>query len=57
MLLNPMASIFEAFRHACLGRGELSLPGLGWSALFSVIVLLGGIVIFNRTERTFIDTV
>lgn len=55
--LNPMTSIIESFRYGFLGKGTFTLFSLGVTALLTAIILLSGIVIFNRVERTFIDTV
>jgi lipopolysaccharide transport system permease protein len=55
--LNPMTGIIEAFRYSFLGKGEFSALSIGYSALITVIVLILGIVIFNKTEKTFVDTV
>jgi lipopolysaccharide transport system permease protein len=55
--LNPMTGIIEAFRYSFLGKGEFSLWSIGYSALVTVFVLLLGIIIFNKTEKTFVDTV
>ena len=57
MALNPIASIVEAFRYAYLGAGNLDLAMLGYSALVIGTILLTGIMLFNRVERTFMDTV
>lgn len=57
MLLNPIAPIIETFRHAFLGSGTADLDSLGVSAITITIVLLFGIMLFNRVERTFMDTV
>ena len=57
MLLNPLTSIVEAFRYAFLGTGELNWYQLGYSAAFSVIIFFIGIMLFNRVERNFMDTV
>jgi len=54
---NPLAQVIEAYRYMLLGTGQPSLPGLLWSFLSGVVLLLVGLVIFNRTEKTFIDTV
>lgn len=54
---NPLAQVIEAYRYMLLGTGQPSLPGLLWSCLCGVLLLLVGLVIFNRTEKTFIDTV
>jgi lipopolysaccharide transport system permease protein len=55
--LNPMTGIVEAFRSIYLGIGSFSWPLLIYSASFTVITLLLGILIFNRVEKTFMDTV
>ena len=55
--LNPLTPIFEAFKHGWLGVGALSWTGLLYSALFMVVSLFAGIVIFSREERTFMDTI
>lgn len=55
--LNPMTPIIESFRLAFLGQGTVSPWSLGYSVTLTVVIVLLGVVIFNRTERTFIDTV
>jgi lipopolysaccharide transport system permease protein len=55
--LNPMTGIIEAFRYAFLGQGQISINTLGYSILFTIIVLVLGVLIFNKTEKTFVDTV
>jgi lipopolysaccharide transport system permease protein len=55
--LNPMTGIIEAFRFSFLGKGEFSTWSLGYSSLVTFIILFFGIVIFNKTERSFIDTI
>ncbi len=55
--LNPIAHLIEAFRFAFTGSGAFSWWGLGYSTLFTFVTLLSGIFIFNRVERTFMDTV
>jgi lipopolysaccharide transport system permease protein len=57
ILANPMTSIVEAFKYAFLGAGTFSWGLLGYSFGFMLVVLFVGIVIFNRTEKTFMDTV
>lgn len=54
--LNPMAGVVEGFRWALLGTGQLD-PMFGVSAGAAVALLLGGLVYFRRTERTFADVV
>lgn len=57
LLINPVTPLMELFRYMFLGQGQISIIGLIWSAVFTVIVLLGGILLFNRVEKTFMDTV
>jgi len=55
--LNPMTGIIEAFRYAFLGKGEFTVSSLGYSALVTLATLVIGVIIFNKTERSFVDTV
>ncbi len=57
LLANPMTPIIEAFRLGFLGQGTLHWGWLGYSAGFALVSLLMGVMIFNRVERTFMDTV
>ena len=57
VLLNPMTSVVETFKYAFLGSGSFSWMYLGYSAAFALVVLIIGIVLFNRVERSFMDTV
>ncbi|MHB8206960.1 ABC transporter permease [Mucilaginibacter sp.] len=54
---NPMTSIIEAFRYGFLGQGTFTMLSLGITSVITLLTLLIGIIIFNRVERTFIDTV
>lgn len=54
---NPIAPIIEAFRFGFTGNGTFSLYDLGYSFIVMIIVLFIGIILFNRTEKTFMDTV
>lgn len=57
MFYNPLAHIVEAFKRIFLGEGALTLSGLLYATIFITVVLFLGILIFNKTERSFIDTV
>ncbi len=57
LFLNPIAPIIEAFRFGFTGAGTLSWVGLIYSTIFAFVSLLVGIVVFNQTEKTFMDTV
>jgi len=57
IMLNPMTSIVEGFRYAFLGKGMFDLNQIIYSTVFALVVLFLGIVVFNRVERNFMDTV
>jgi lipopolysaccharide transport system permease protein len=57
ILANPMTSIIETFRYGFLGIGSFSWGYLAYSFAFMIVVLFLGIIIFNRVEKTFMDTV
>jgi lipopolysaccharide transport system permease protein len=54
---NPMTAIIEAFRYGFLGQGTFTLVSLGITTIITIVILLTGIITFNRVERNFIDTV
>jgi lipopolysaccharide transport system permease protein len=55
--LNPVAPIIEAFRYGLTGSGTFSFSGILYSLLFGMVTLFIGILLFNRVERNFMDTV
>jgi lipopolysaccharide transport system permease protein len=55
--LNPMTGIIEAFRYAFLGKGEFTVWSIGYSTVFTIVILFLGIIIFNKTEKNFVDTI
>ncbi len=55
--INPMTPIIEAFRFGFLGEGTFTWMTLGTSAVVTILLTIFGIVIFNKVERNFIDTV
>lgn len=57
MLANPMTSIIETFRFSFLGAGNMSWTGLSYSLGFTILLFLSGMIIFNRTEKNFMDIV
>ena len=56
-MLNPMTPVINAFRYGWLGTGSFDLGYylLSWGVTAAVLLL--GIVLFNRVEKTFMDTV
>ena len=57
LLCNPVTAPVEVFRYAVLGQGTIVPWALGWSWIFTIFVALFGIMIFNKVEKTFMDTV
>lgn len=58
MSLNPVTPVIETFKYGFLGAGEFI--GWGWlaySAAFAIILLAFGVVIFNKVQKSFMDTV
>jgi lipopolysaccharide transport system permease protein len=57
LLANPVTSIIEAFKYAFLGVGEFNMIHLAYSFAFTAILFILGLIIFNRVEKSFMDTV
>jgi lipopolysaccharide transport system permease protein len=56
-LANPITSIVETFRTILLGIGHINYNYLAYSTLFMIVLLIIGVVLFNRIERNFMDYV
>ncbi|MBS1774552.1 MAG: ABC transporter permease [Bacteroidetes bacterium] len=54
---NPFTSIIETFRFAFLGSGEFNLSYFMYSLVFTLVLLAIGVVVFNKVEKSFMDTV
>jgi lipopolysaccharide transport system permease protein len=54
---NPMTAILETFRYGLFGQATFSWQALAYSSAVTFGVLLSGVLVFNRVERTFVDTV
>jgi lipopolysaccharide transport system permease protein len=57
LLLNPMTAVVETFKYGFIGQGVFSWMHLAYSSGFMVILLLLGIIVFNKVEKSFMDTV
>jgi len=57
MALNPVTAIIEAFKYGTMGVGTFSWGMLGYSFGFMMVLLGIGIVVFNKVQRSFMDTV
>ena len=54
---NPLVAPIEMFRYAWFGIGEFSIGSFMYSVVWMIILLLVGIVLFNKVEKNFMDTV
>lgn len=57
LLINPVTMPVEIFRYAVVGKGTIEPLYLAVSCIITIVVVLIGIIIFNKVERTFMDTV
>ena len=55
--LNPLVSLFDYMRFAFLGVGSFTLSDFIFPTVFSVVILFFGILVFNKVQKTFMDTV
>ena len=55
--LNPISPLIESFRYVFTGPGTFTAFQLLYSFTFGITILVIGIIVFNRTEKTFMDTV
>lgn len=57
IILNPIAHVIEAFRYSFFNIGQFNIFWIVYSLLFSITILTFGIIIFNKTEKDFMDNV
>ena len=57
VLANPVTPIIETFRFALLGSGSVSQGQLIYCSVFTLVVMVIGIIMFNRVEQSFMDVV
>jgi len=57
MSLNPVTPVMEAIKYSLLGQGQFSWLWLAYSAAFTLVLLIFGLMIFNKVQKTFMDTV
>lgn len=57
MNLNPLTPLFEMFKYGCLGVGTFSMGSIVYSLGFTLVMLFVAVLVFNRTEQNFMDTV
>lgn len=57
LFLNPLVSLMEAIKFSFIGQGIFSWFYLAYSTIFTAVILLIGVLVFNKVEKGFIDTV
>ncbi len=57
IVANPMTAVVEAFKYGFLNQQDFNFGNLLYSAGFTVIILLSGILVFNKVEKRFMDTI
>ncbi len=57
LFLNPLIPLMEAIKFSFLGEGILDWAYVAYSSIFTIIVLVIGVLVFNKVEKGFIDTV
>lgn len=57
IVLNPLTSIIETFKYGFLGEGTFSWLYLGYSFMFTVFIMLWGMLTFNKVQRSFMDVI
>jgi lipopolysaccharide transport system permease protein len=57
VFINPVAPLVEAFKYGLIGAGEFNPGRLLYSVIVTLILLFIGVILFNRTEQNFMDTV
>jgi len=57
LMINPVTQMMELFRFILLGEGIITVAGIVWSTVFMLTVLVCGVMLFNKVEKTFMDTV
>jgi lipopolysaccharide transport system permease protein len=57
IMANPVSSVVEAFKYGFTGSGSFYPNGILYSGVFAIVLFFIGVAIFNRTEKTFMDTV
>ena len=57
MSLNPVTPVMEAIKYSLLGQGQFSWLWLGYSVAFTAVLLVFGLMMFNKVQKSFMDTV
>ncbi len=54
---NPLSPVVECFRYCMFGKGSFTIGSLTYSVAFMIVVLFFGFLVFNKVEKSFMDSV
>ena len=57
MQLNPVTPVMEAIKYSVIGQGQFSWLWLGYSLVMTLLMMLIGLMMFNKVQKSFMDTV
>ena len=57
IFINPMTPVIEIFRYSLFKTGEINPSMISYSIFTTIFIFLLGLLIFNKVEKTFIDTI
>lgn len=57
MQLNPVTPLMEAIKYSVLGQGQFSWLWLAYSVVMTFLMMLFGLMLFNKVQKSFMDTV
>jgi lipopolysaccharide transport system permease protein len=57
IVANPMTAVVETFKYGFLNQQPFNISYLLYSAGFTVVILMAGILVFNKVEKRFMDTI
>ena len=57
MSMNPVTPVMEAIKYSLLGQGQFSWLWLLYSTVFTLVLLVFGLMMFNKVQKSFMDTV
>ncbi|HQV36815.1 MAG TPA: ABC transporter permease [Flavobacterium sp.] len=55
--MNPLTGLFDFFKYAFLGSGTIDFWSIVYSVVFSLVIMFLGLLVFTKTEKSFIDVI
>ena len=57
LVWNPLVAPMECYKYALFGKGDFSIAMMGYSIIWMVVLLFGGLILFNKAEKNFMDII